>query len=551
MTDKAHQDTDKMLEKLESRIDWEYRIAVREMKKKAKAFLERFQEDDKKHKALVDQGLLSQSDYDKWRLSKMTTGKWYENMRDTLAEDLSNTREIARKLTGEHMKDVYALNHNWAAYQMEHDTEFDLSFSLYDHATVERLLKDKPDILPQPGKKVAKDIAEGKAKRWSKRQMQSVMTQSILQGESIPKIAERLTKTVGEMDKSAAIRNARTMTTTAESAGRVDSYKHAQDMGIDLKQIWLATLDGRTRHAHRLLDGQMQPVGKPFEVDGEKIEYPGDLSAPGYLIYNCRCRLIAAVKGTALENGINGLERNSKLGEMSYDEWKNALKKPEGLAVEKPYGIEQLRQAAEKSTDKYDFWTSLDENQQAIFKASGMKLDDVFNLLHRNAESSEWKEASPGGPESFAFKYDFSNEHIKFKKVKARSDGWMADANIDGVVNVREDGLGNDWEFVISHEMGHQISNLIPGLGETILENPGNIFGRYNTRLMAFDGVYGEYNPEEAFATCISNYIRHPDNMKQKYPDVYKALDILFENSPSARIYVEDAMNQYRKEFIK
>lgn len=323
MTDKAHQDTDKMLEKLESRIDWEYRIAVREMKKKAKTFLERFQEDDKKHKALVDQGLLSQSDYDKWRLSKMTTGKWYENMRDTLAEDLSNARGIARKLTGEHIKDVYALNHNWAAYQMEHDTEFDLSFSLYDHATVERLLKDKPDILPQPGKKVAKDIAEGKAKKWSKRQMQSVMTQSILQGESIPKIAERLTKTVGEMDKSAAIRNARTMTTTAESAGRVDSYKHAQDMGIDLNQIWLATLDGRTRHAHRMLDGQMQPVGKPFEVDGEKIEYPGDLSAPGYLVYNCRCRLIAAVKGTALENGINGLERNSKLGEMSYDEWKD------------------------------------------------------------------------------------------------------------------------------------------------------------------------------------------------------------------------------------
>ncbi len=66
-------------------------------------------------------------------------------------------------------------------------------------------------------------------------------------------------------------------------------------MGIKLKKQWLATLDGRTRHAHAMLDGQTAETDKPFHVDGYEIMYPGDTSAPGYLVYNCRCTLIAAL----------------------------------------------------------------------------------------------------------------------------------------------------------------------------------------------------------------------------------------------------------------
>lgn len=66
-------------------------------------------------------------------------------------------------------------------------------------------------------------------------------------------------------------------------------------MGIKLKKEWLATLDGRTRHTHAMLDGQTAETDKPFHVDGYEIMYPGDTSAPGYLVYNCRCTLIAAL----------------------------------------------------------------------------------------------------------------------------------------------------------------------------------------------------------------------------------------------------------------
>lgn len=322
MADAGHAATDKMLEKLEKKIVKEYNAAEKSIWHKLNAYLKQFKEADKQQKALVQQGLLSKEDYQKWRTAKIATGKRWEDLRDVLSQDLANATLIARKMTGEHMKDVYALNANYGTYEIENGASVNTSFTLYDHATVERLMKEDPKILPDPGKKTAQAIAEGKAKRWSNKQLQSVMIQSILQGESIPDIAKRLASVVGDMEKHAAIRAARTMTTGAENAGRVDSYKRAKDMGIELQQVWLATLDGRTRHEHRLLDGQKCEVGGKFKVGGEEIAFPGDPTAPAHLVYNCRCTLIAAVKGTSLEGGIAGLERNSKLGSMSYDEWK-------------------------------------------------------------------------------------------------------------------------------------------------------------------------------------------------------------------------------------
>ena len=89
------------------------------------------------------------------------------------------------------------------------------------------------------------------------------------------------------MNKASAIRTARTAVTGAQNAGRMDSYVAAEKMGIKVRKEWLATIDGRTRHSHAMLDGQTVDIDKPFKVDGEEIMFPGDTSAPGYLVYNC------------------------------------------------------------------------------------------------------------------------------------------------------------------------------------------------------------------------------------------------------------------------
>lgn len=204
------------------------------------------------------------------------------------------------------------------------DAKINKAFTLYDEPTVKRLITENPQMLPPPGKKTTKAIAEGKAKLWDEKQIQSAATQSILQGESIPEIAERLAETVGDKDAAAAVRNARTMITGAENAGRQAAAERATEKGINITKVWVATLDMRTRHAHRFLDGQRKPIDKPFVVDGDEIMYPGDMNAKPYLLYNCRCTYITQFKG--LEKDIQNFDiRNDpKVNGMTYDEWKQS-----------------------------------------------------------------------------------------------------------------------------------------------------------------------------------------------------------------------------------
>ena len=74
------------------------------------------------------------------------------------------------------------------------------------------------------------------------------------------------------------------MATGAENAGRVDSYIRAENMGIEMEQQWMATLDNRTRESHRHLDGEHRPVGKKFS---NGCRFPGDPEAPAGEIWNC------------------------------------------------------------------------------------------------------------------------------------------------------------------------------------------------------------------------------------------------------------------------
>ena len=138
-------------------------------------------------------------------------------------------------------------------------------------------------------------------------------------------MADDLQKRITTMSRDSAIRTARTAVTGAQNAGRMDSYAAAEKMGVKLKKQWLATLDNRTRHAHAMLDGQTVDIDKPFKVDGNEIMFPGDTSAPGYLVYNCRCTMVADVDGVnstgkrRAKNPVTG--ENEIISDMTYSEW--------------------------------------------------------------------------------------------------------------------------------------------------------------------------------------------------------------------------------------
>lgn len=332
--DIAHKQTEKILSQIERRVRKEYRQASKEVEQKLDRYFAAFRRKDEAKRELVKSGELSEQDYKAWRTSQLAVGKRWENMKDQLAQDYTNATVIARNISDGYMPEVYAINHNFATYQVETSAKVNTSYTLYSQQSVERLMRENPDILPQVGRTTQELIDSGVLKKWEMKNIQSTMIQGILQGESINALAKRMAYDVGATNYKDCVKHARTMTTATQNAGRVDGYKRAEKMGIDMEQEWVAVLDGRTRHEHRQLDGQRRPVGEPFEVDGYKLDYPADPKAPYYLIMNCRCTLIGQLKG--FERDTKEYRQDPDLDGMTYDEWKQGKKKQPKKRTEQP-----------------------------------------------------------------------------------------------------------------------------------------------------------------------------------------------------------------------
>lgn len=351
--DEGHKLTDKELAKLERRIAKLYREAGKELQATIDAYFEQFKQRDEEMKALI--GTVqngkewTEADYKQWRLNQIGRGERYQAMRDKVAHRVTDANAVAVSYTNDATPGIYSLNRNYSAYTIE-QVAGNVGFDLWDEQTVKRLMVEQPDLMPYyPPKRALKrgiDLAYGK------KQITASVTSSILQGKSIKHMADDLQKRITTMSRDSAIRTARTAVTGAQNAGRMDSYAAAEKMGIKLKREWVATLDNRTRHAHAMLDGQRADIDKPFKVDGYDIMFPGDTSAPGYLVYNCRCTQIAVVDG-ANTSSAQRRARNADTGQtevvsnMSYAEWagwkKEEAKKPEFTT----------------STQKYEFYNRI------------------------------------------------------------------------------------------------------------------------------------------------------------------------------------------------
>lgn len=366
-TDDGFKQSEKMLNELEAKIHREYAQASKEMADKATAYFNRFKAKDEEQRELYENGQISKKEYTDWRQRQMATGKRYIAMRDTLAKDLTNTDKIAMKIVNQSLPDVYALNMNYGTYSIEKDSGINTSFILYNHAAVERLIMDNPKLLPSPKVDIPKDL------RWNQQHIQSAITQGILQGKSIPAIAKDLQRVTG-MDENAAIRNARTAMTGAQNAGRLDSMKRAAARGIGVKKGWLSTLDNVTRDSHVDLDGEVQEIDRAFS---NGLMYPGDASGAPAEVYNCRCRLTHEYDKYKTDWSNPANRNTSKLGNMSYDEWKNKHKGKQTKIVAK-----SVAQKAIEPIIHTDAYKKLIKNIN-----NGIEYIEVKELEHELTES--------------------------------------------------------------------------------------------------------------------------------------------------------------------
>lgn len=318
--DYGHEQADKMLKDLETKIQKEYSKAAREVEASMNKFLAQYQKNDREMMALWKSGEITKKEYTDWRKKQIILSDKWKAQRDELTQRYMEADNVASGLINDHKMDVYALNYNYGTYEVEKGARLDTGFSLYNKDSVARLVKDNPKLLPPPGKATSEAIRRGELKRWNQKQIQSVMTQGILQGESIQKISKRLAVTVGEKNAYSHYRAARTMTTSAENAGRLNSYKRAEDMGIKMGKTWLAAHDNHTRASHREYDGMTIPLKEEFAPN---LMFPGDPDGDPAETYNCRCSLIADVLSV---DGIDlsdiGAKPWAEEWDVDYDEWK-------------------------------------------------------------------------------------------------------------------------------------------------------------------------------------------------------------------------------------
>ena len=282
MTDPGQNAADKAVDRIEKRIVTIYKQAAREVKRKYNEFAERFREEDRAMRQKKKQKLITEEEYAEWRRGRVFIGEQWQNKMKSIADTLTNANVTANAVVNGERQAVFGENVNYQQYLFERDTGMAVSFNLYDSATVTRLIRERPELLPRRQIKGIKDRA------WNKVGIANVITQGIIQGESIPDIANRLADETGERNMKAMMRYARTAMTSAQNAGRIEAMHNAQDLGITVKKKWIATLDSRTRDTHAALDGDTAEVDEDFS---NGLKYPGDPGGVPGEVYNCRCTL--------------------------------------------------------------------------------------------------------------------------------------------------------------------------------------------------------------------------------------------------------------------
>ena len=314
MSDQAHDYAERKITEFQAEV-WEvYQQAQADAQEALAKFLKRFEKEDAKRRKLVEKGEMTKAEYKAWRQGQILRSKQLSSTLDQVSQAMVNANQVAMAALAGKLPEVYAENANYSAFWACKETGLAVGFDLVDPDTVQHMLTAGEALFMAPGQ------------LWNRKLMASQLTQGVLLGESIPKMARRVQNVTGS-NIATAMRTARTAVTGAECAGRMASYERAKGMGIKLKKEWVSTLDNRTRHSHRQLDGERIDNDEKAKFSNG-CRYPGDPTARYAEICNCRCTVIAAVEGFETDDA----ERWSKLPEgMTYEEWKNELApKPQG-----------------------------------------------------------------------------------------------------------------------------------------------------------------------------------------------------------------------------
>ena len=519
--DKAHKATDKRIASMETHLRAIYTRADKEVRKAWDKYMQTAEEELKPLQKDYEDAKKS-GDKEKIRKTgrilaakkrEMTiTNAHYKAVVERTAQELTHVNEIATAYVNGELPDVYALNYNFVATGMQEVSG--ISFDLYDAHTVRNLAMSDETLLPYKVVDVAKDV------RWNTKLINSEVLQGILQGESMSDIAARLTR-VENMAANAAIRNARTMVTSAENKGRIDMMDDAEKQGIIALKRWISTHDARTRDWHAELDGQMQEKDKPFENSVGKIMYPGDPSAAPANIYSCRCAIGYKV------TGFKKAQVQKDMAEKQVEERQASAFTPakttegaEAYAKEHIFSGAYVGKTSYKGID-VDMANGINETLERITKKYGRKLSGIEVVNPKTAKGLKALGGSADAPfatnslngmvyinkdivkNAKALKSYTDKGDEAFKLVMANKDKLSGKMRTLAEIYEKagKDLVDSSLEGMITHEYGHYLAVAINPKADVV----SKIADGMGDHLVS---GYSQHNVREYLAECFTEYER-------------------------------------------
>lgn len=286
-----------------------------------------------------------------------------EALLESLESRLVGLQEGLNGLIPDHLKASGKLAYNGLFYEYE-QTRSAIAFSMVREDELMTLIET-----PVAGFRLSERITDGLVPDLRKN-IKDELTRGFLHGDNYARVAKRLAL-VGQSSFQRAMRIVRTETGRVTATTRQRSQSEADQLGIELEKLWVATLDKRTRHNHGQLDGQRVAPNDYFEVNGRKALQPHMFGVASEDI-NCRCRTISVLKGddTPL------LRRDNETGEVvrykNYREWEKAIDR------------RRFKVSADADYLKSDKTVKPEKGERESIKADGMLFSGrkVLNSKH-------------------------------------------------------------------------------------------------------------------------------------------------------------------------
>lgn len=386
--------------------------------------------------------------------------------------------------------------YNSLFYEFEMSEKIPLAFSLLTDKQLNVIINT-----PVASRKLSTRLKGNAGKM--KKNLNRVLMQGFGKGLSTQKMARQISD-IGGAGYRRAMNIARTEAGRVTGVTRQQSQNHAKELGVYTKKEWISTLDGKTRHNHRELDGQVREVDEYFEINGRRALQPHMFGVASEDV-NCRCISISIIEGYE-----PSLRRDNESHEVvdykKYNDWFGSKSKSTKDRVNDYFDMTNMKEMVGKRNYN-DFLGVLDSLENDNFK----------KVLEKIGPQLEFNELS-------------AKNNVRGHKVQLSQEAFDGNKNKTPLQSV-------------FHELGHAIDNLgIEALDsdfDQVSEIPAyklkndikkDLLKLFNDDLGLTNGEKIK-NPKKLSIFDQSAIVRKYKQLLEENPKMYSALSDMMEST--------------------